>query len=182
MKKLYFTQSVLLMVLSLFLTPASFADNKIIAELTESLRHAKTDKERCKLHMFRARNHNNLGNFELAEDDFDAALQYDHKGWIHLERARFYLKYGDHKQAKKEAVAAQKETPTLEYQTQAILAQVTAIEKKEKIENNPDEILLTRRWNVSYKTRKVNSKSKSVREAYYAKNKQRRGSTRRSST
>ncbi len=116
-----------------------------------------------------------MGNLANAERDYDTALTYDHKGWIHLERARFFLQCGNNKQARKEAIAAAKETPTLKVESQKILniAKVKVIEEKEK--QHPKEILLTKKWDVQYtKTPPPRSTGKSsVRLAYSKKNKQR---------
>lgn len=166
--------SLLVMLLTLHSVPEALADTKNIAELSKSLMQAKTNEEKCRLHMFRARNYNNIGNIEKAEEDYDSALQYDHKGWIHLERAKFYLQCGDHEQAGKEAVAAQEETPTLSYQTQKILSHVNQIQKKAEIEENePKVILLTKRWNVTKRKVSRQSSNRNIRAEYAARNKER---------
>ncbi len=169
--------TILAISVLLFLTPSpsALADMRAIAELTKSLQQAKTDEEKGRLHMFRARNYDNLGNIEKAAEDYDAALQYDHKGWIHLERARFQLKCGNHEQARREAIAAEKETPTLKYQTQQILAHAKKMHKEEKIETDPEVILLTKRWRVTSRKVTKRASNRNIRAEYAAKSKARRG-------
>lgn len=126
------------------------AKSTVVEELTKSIANASTEQEKSRLYMYRARNFKNEGLFDKAEQDYDAALQYDHKGWIHLERAEFYLKRGNHEQAIKEAVAAEKETPTLKSQSQRILSVAKVAAKEERQTEKPAVILLTRKWNVTY--------------------------------
>ncbi len=171
----------LITLLSLFSIPVAFADTNVIAELSKSLMQAKTNEEKCRLHMFRARNYNNLGNIEKAEEDYNAALQYDHKGWIHLERARFYLKCGNHEQARKEATAAEQETPTLKSQAQQILAHAKQVQKKEKIETDPEVILLTKRWKVTSRKVTKRASSRNIRAEYAANSRARQAKSKGSS-
>ena len=163
------------------LAKEAFADQNMIEQLTRDIAVAQGDNEKSKLHIYRARNYKNMGEIALAEKDYDAALIYDHKGWIHLERGRFYLTIGDNEQARKEAIAAQKETPTLKSQAQVIIKHAKKKIKKQEEADNPKEIYLTKRWEVTNQRRVTSSspKSTSVRKAYYAKNKQRAKSTAR---
>ncbi len=160
----------------LFIGPSmSFADSETIAQLTKDIAQSTSETEKSKLLMYRARNHKKMGNLIQAELDYDAALAYDHKGWIHLERGRFFLANGNHVQARKEALAAKKETPTLAAEAEKILKITKIKEKKEREEQQPKEILLTKRWDVNYsKSPSSGSARKSnVRFTYAQRNKQR---------
>ncbi len=162
-------------ILCLALPTISVANQETIDLLTMEIAQAKTDADKSRLHMYRARNYKLIGNLDLAEKDYDTALTFDHKGWIHLERARFFLEFGNNEQARKEAIAAQKETPTLKAESQKILniAKEKVIKEQEKL--HPKEILLTKKWDVQYsRTPPPRSTGKSsVRKAYAQKNKQR---------
>jgi tetratricopeptide (TPR) repeat protein len=176
------TAILCLLFLVTFPSPG-LAEPDIIKELTQSIAKAKTEDEKSRLYMFRARNYRNIGNMDMAEKDYDAALHYDHKGWIHLERGRFYMEMGDYLQAGKEAIAAQEETPTLQAESEKLM--VIAVKKleKEKQENTPPkEILLTQRWESrSGRVPQTHSSdNSSVRRAYAARNKTRAASAPRS--
>ena len=162
-------------ILCLTLPTISAADQDTIDLLTLEIAQAKTDADKSRLHMYRARNYKLIGNLDLAEKDYDTALTFDHKGWIHLERARFFLEFGNNEQARKEAIAAQKETPTLKAESQKILSIAKEKVVKEQERQHPKEILLTKKWDVHYvRTPPPRSSGKSsVRQAYAQKNKQR---------
>ena len=162
------------MLLSLLSIPSALADTRAIAELTQLLQQAKTNEEKGRLHLFRARNYNNLGNIEKAAEDYDAALRYDDKGWIHLERAKFQLQCGNHEQARKDAIAAERETPTLRYQAQQILAHAKEMHKEEKIETDPQVILLTKKWKATSRKVTKRASNRNIRAEYAAKSKARR--------
>lgn len=166
-----------IILLSLFvLAMPSFglAEAAIIEQLTQDILQADSDADKSRLHMYRARNYKNMGSMDMAEEDYDAALAYDHKGWIHLERGKFYIGLGAYKQAKREAKAALKETPTLKGRARKIIAHAESKLKKAGRIDNPKEILLTKRWEATYTRIAPSSSGKpTIREAYAARNKSR---------
>lgn len=107
--------------------------------------------------------------------DYDAALQYNHQGWIHLERGRFFIERGNLVQATREALAAEKETPTLKPQARKIISIARKLYKKEQAEVvGSKEILLTKKWKATKKQEyNRNLKGHNVRAAYAARNKMR---------
>jgi len=159
--------------LSLLIVNRVQADSAVIEQLTREIAVTQNPAEKSRLHMFRARNYHNTGSLERAENDYDAALEYDHKGWIHLERSRFYLARNEFKQVVREATAAWKETPTLKSSAEKLIARAHKELKKKRRERNPREILLTRRWEVKYRRTPPSSAGKNVRKSYAARSKQR---------
>jgi len=149
------------------------ADSAVIEQLTSEIALAKNPAEKSRLHMFRARNYSNIGNMEMAESDYDAALKYDHKGWIHLERSRFYLAQKEFKQVVREATAARQETPTLKSSAEKLIVRAQKELKKKRREQSPREILLTKRWEVKYRRTPPSSAGKNARKFYAARSKQR---------
>ncbi len=144
-------------------------ESEVIAGLTRKIAKTQSEKEKSKLYMYRARNYNNIGEYEKARDDYDDALAYDHKGWIHLERGRFFLAQKNYEQTIKEAVAAEKETATLKKESQILITRAKkSIKKKQQITHAP-QIFLTTTWDTK-PTRRTQRK-RNVRKAYAAKNK-----------
>lgn len=158
-----------LIIVSFLLLIPSFGEAKtteeIINDLNIQLSEATTPQEKSRLHIYRARNHLKIGKVELAEADYNTALKYDQKGWIHLERAKFYLNCGKPAQARKEAEAAVKKTPTLSAQANKIaeVAEKEVVEVQQK--ESPKTILLTKRWNVTYKRTPAKTSSKGARKS-----------------
>lgn len=180
--KNHFTFFFLLIGLFVAITPQTvFGDAKIIAQLTRQISETTNEVEKSRLHIYRARNYSNLGDIGKAEKDYDAALAFDHKGWIHLERGKFYISNGDYEQAKKEAEAARKETPTLKVQADKLIVIADKKMKKDVLpqeQGQPKEILLTKRWTISSTVKKHVARSgnlprSSVRKAYAKRNKKR---------
>lgn len=171
---------IIISLITLLVLPVlSAANQNTIEQLTREIAAERSEQQKSRLLLFRARNHNRLGNIQLAEEDYDAALAYDHKGWIHLERSRFFIAHGNYIQAKKEAVAAQKETPTLKGESQKLVAiaekKIKKERKLEKMANDPEVILLTKRWEVrSSPASPTNSAARdNVRQSYAKRNKER---------
>ncbi len=148
-------------------------DSDVIVGLTKKISKSKSETEKSRLYMYRARNYNNIGEFEMARDDYDNGLTYNHQGWIHLERGRFFMAHKNYEQAIREAVAAEKETPTLKKESQKIIAKASEAYKKKLQSENPQEILLTTVWQTKnvQPTQRNSSKKSGVRAAYAAKNK-----------
>ncbi len=124
------------------------AEADIIAVLTKKIAESGSEDDKSRLYMYRARNYKNRGEYEKARDDYDDALSYNHQGWIHLERGRFFMARKNYEQAIREAVAAQEETPTLKKESQAIIVLASKKFKEKLNRENPQEILLTSVWHA----------------------------------
>lgn len=152
---------------------------EIIEDLTKQIEQATSDEEKSRLYIYRARHFSELKNDIQAELDYDAALEYDHKGWIHLERGKFFLSRGNAVQAAREAVVAQLETPTLKSESLKIVDEARKIYKKTQQDEGPfREILLTKVWRVKGKSVEGQNSKGSVRGKYFALNKLRKNNRR----
>ncbi len=177
MRHFQYTSIYIIMIFCItliFMESISIAkDSDVIVGLTKKIAKSKSEAEKSRLYMYRARNYNNIGEYEKARDDYDDGLTYNHQGWIHLERGRFFMAQKNYEQAIREAVAAEKETPTLKKESQKIISQASKAFKKKLQSENPQEILLTTVWQTKTvgSTKRQASKKSGVRAAYAAKNK-----------
>ena len=140
-----------------FLWPSiSMAGNNvqnIIEMLNHDIKQTQTDKEKSSLLIYRARQYSKIKEWEKALEDYNDALELDHKGWIHLERSHFLMNAGRYDLAYKDAEAAKEEVPTLAREADAIMdAAVAEIRKKYEAEN-PITIVMDTQVNPYRKTR-----------------------------
>jgi len=137
-------QSLLILFLLIFTASHGLAkDNRLIIEqLGHDIQQAQDPLTKSRLHLYRARHHANATEWKKAMDDYNNALELNHKGWIHLERGRFLMATGKYKLAYEEAMATKEEMPTLSYEADKIIQKATAkLEEQQKIDNPPTIIL-----------------------------------------
>ena len=145
-----------------------FADSSMIDKLSEKIAVADSEVEKSRLYLYRARNFVNIGAFDKAKADYDAALTYNHQGWIHLERGKFFLARKNFKQARLEASAAKKETPTLAKEAQRIIQLIPKTAPRKKQQYSNETIYLTKQWDENGYARRARPGSAS-RRIYSAK-------------
>ncbi len=142
--------------LSLLLPSVGMAGNNsqnMIKILTNDIKKARNNKEKCCLLIYRARHFDKIKEPDKALKDYNEALELNHKGWIHLERSHFLMKLGKYEQAYKDADAAKDEVPTLAGEANAIMAAaITKIRKKYEAEN-PITIFMNGKVDPHRKTR-----------------------------
>jgi len=144
------------MALSLLLPSIGVAGNtahNIIEMLNYDIKQTKTAKEKSVLLIYRARQYSKIKELDKALEDYNNALELDHKGWIHLERSHFLMNIGKYELAYKDAEAAKDEVPTLASEADTIMA--TALEeiRKEYEAENPITIFMDTKVDPSRKTR-----------------------------
>ena len=147
---------LLFISLSLLMPSIGTAGNNsqnMIKMLNNDIKQAQSNKEKCCLLIYRARQYDKIKEPEKALKDYDEALKLDHKGWIHLERGHFLMKIGKYEQAYKEADAAKDEVPTLASEADAIMDTAIAKIRKEYEAENPVTIVMDSQVDPYRKTR-----------------------------
>ncbi len=123
------------LLLPLFLLLPSISpageSQEFIEMLNQDIMQSQTDAEKSTLHIYRARQYSKIKEWKKAREDYNKALELNHKGWIHLERSHFLMSRGEYELAYKDARAAKKEVPTLAREADRIIeAAGTEIQKK----------------------------------------------------
>lgn len=148
----------LLLFLGLLFLPASIglAGNEalnIIEMLNHDIKITKEPKQKSTLLIYRARQYSKIKEWEKALEDYNNALELNHKGWIHLERSHFLMTVGRFDLAYEDAEAAKKEVPTLAREADKVMdAAVEEIRKKYEAEN-PITIVMDTKVDPYRKTR-----------------------------
>jgi tetratricopeptide (TPR) repeat protein len=135
-----FLRSVLLFLGIFFLPPSiGLTGNEVwnsIEMLNHDIKRTQPPKEKGTLLIYRARQYSKIKEWEKALEDYNDALELNHKGWIHLERSHFLMIVGRFDLAYEDAEAAKKEVPTLALEADKIMdAAVEEIRKKYEAEN-----------------------------------------------
>lgn len=117
------------------------------------LARATSPVEKSNLNMYKARNYAKLGEYEKALECYDKALKLNHKGWIHLERARFFFTHKEYDLAESEALTAQEETPTLKYQAAPIIKKARKKLESIYLAENPPTIIFDTKADATRKSR-----------------------------
>ncbi len=128
-------------------------NQNIIEDLEVQLKEATTDEEKSRLHMFKARNYIRGGDYERALTNYDQALRLNHKGWIHLERANFFLVNKKYSLAESEAIAAKEETKTLASQADPIIRKAQKELERIYQAEHPPVIIFDTQANAARKSR-----------------------------
>ncbi len=125
----------------------------MINMLNQDIKQTQIAKEKSTLLIYRARQYSKIKAWEKALEDYNDALELNHKGWIHLERSHFLMNVGRFDLAYKDAEAAKEEVPTLTGEADKIMeAAVAEIRKKYEAEN-PITIVMDNKVNPYRKTR-----------------------------
>jgi tetratricopeptide (TPR) repeat protein len=136
-----------------------------IEMLNQDIGLSKTDAEKSILHIYRARQYFKLKEWNKVEEDYNKALELDHKGWIHLERSHFLMTRKKYDLAYEDARAAKKEVPTLSHEADKII-EVAGAEILKKYEaENPITIVMDNKVDPNRKTRFDVKREKSVSAA-----------------
>lgn len=132
------------MLLVLLTSSVGLAGNNqsIIDQLDLEIKQAENSVTKSTFHMYRARQYTQIQEWEKALEDYNQALELNHKGWIHLERSHFLMAMGKYDLAYEDAKAAKKEVPTLTYEADKLIKKSMAeIQKKYEAENPPTIIM-----------------------------------------
>ena len=127
--------------------------HNIIEMLNYDIKQTKTAKEKSVLLIYRARQYSKIKELDKALEDYNNALELDHKGWIHLERSHFLMNIGKYELAYKDAEAAKDEVPTLASEADTIMATALVKIRKEYEAENPITIFMDTKVDPSRKTR-----------------------------
>jgi len=169
------------MSLSLLLPSIGVTGNSaqnIIEMLNCDIEQTQTNKEKSCLLIYRARQYCKIKEWNKALEDYNNALELDHKGWIHLERSHFLMNTGKYELAYQDAEAAKDEVPTLASEADTIMAAALVEIRKEYEAENPVTILMDTQVDPSRKTRFDLMKEQGV---FIAKANRSRRSTRKKS-
>ncbi len=131
----------------------AFANSTSIKELDILLAQAKTVEQQANIYLYKARYFANDGEYQKALINSNIALQRNHRGWIHLERSRFFIAHKKYKQAEAEASAAVSETATLHQQADPIIREARREIDKAYLEKNPPTIIFNEKANTRRKSR-----------------------------
>ncbi|MBU1234073.1 MAG: tetratricopeptide repeat protein [Proteobacteria bacterium] len=119
-------------------------NNSIIMQLGHEIEQSQDPVAKSTFHMYRARQYTQTQQWEKALEDYNQALELNHKGWVHLERSSFLMAMGKYDQAYEDAIAAKKEVPTLSHEADKLIEAAGAeIQKKYEAENPPTFIMDT---------------------------------------
>jgi Tfp pilus assembly protein PilF len=144
------------MSLSLLLPSIGVTGNtaqNIIEMLNCDIKQTQTNKKKSCLLIYRARQYCKIKEWDKALEDYNNALELDHKGWIHLERSHFLMNTGKYELAYQDAEAAKDEVPTLAREADTIMAAAIVEIRKEYEADNPVTILMDTQVDPSRKTR-----------------------------
>jgi len=125
----------------------------IIKMLNQDIKRTKTPQEKSDLLIYRARQYSKIKEWEKALEDYNDALELNHKGWIHLERSHFLMKVGKYELAYEDAEAAKEEVPTLTLEADKIMDAAVAEVRKIYEAENPTTIVMDTRTDPYRKTR-----------------------------
>ncbi len=128
-------------------------NQNIIDDIDKQLDEVQTTEERGRLYMFKARNYARGGDYEKALESYDRAIRLNHRGWVHLERANFFLLHKKYALAETEAFAAKEETSTLASQADPIIHKAEKELEKIYLTENPPVIIFDTEANSSRKSR-----------------------------
>lgn len=126
---------------------------KLIAMLGQEITQSENGEEKSMLHIYRARQYFRLNDWEKAEEDYNRALELNHKGWIHLERGHFFMARKKYSLAYEEARAAKEEVPTLSLEADQILEKAGLEIQKKYEAANPITIVMDNKVDPNRKTR-----------------------------
>jgi len=141
--------------LSVFLSTIATAGNlqMIIELISRDIEQTRDAKKKSMLHIFRARQYTKIKKLEMALEDYNEALELDHKGWIHLERSQFLLVTGNYELAYEDANAAKEEVPTLAPAADKVIEKAVAAIRKQFESDNPITIVMDTKVDPYRKTR-----------------------------
>jgi len=152
-----FLRSFLVILFLSFLMPATgTASNNarnMIAMLNQDLKQCKSPKEKSTLLIYRARQYSKIKEWDKSLEDYNDALNFNHKGWIHLERGHFLIRVGRYDLAYEDAEAAKEEVPTLGEEADKIMAAAVAEIRKKYEADNPLTIVMNTKVDPYRKTR-----------------------------
>ncbi len=126
---------------------------QVIQEISYDIKNTSDSVEKSQLHIFRARQYTRIKKLDNALEDYNLALEMNHKGWIHLERSQFLMLAGQYELAYEDAKAARKETPTLALEADIIIDKSVAEIRKQYEADNPPTIIMSTVVNPYRKTR-----------------------------
>ena len=143
-----------LLVTLLFVFTAQAGNNQqIIKQISQDLEQTTDAQVKSTLHIYRARQYTKIKEWGLAFEDYNDALELDHKGWIHLERSHFLLARGKYELAYEDANAAKEEVPSLAKEADKVIEVAVAEVRKKYEAENPPTILINTKVNPYRKTR-----------------------------
>ncbi|MCF8055124.1 MAG: tetratricopeptide repeat protein [Desulfocapsa sp.] len=143
---------------------------EFIEMLNQDLTLSKTDAEKSTLHIYRARQYFKIKEWEKAEEDYNKALELNHKGWIHLERSHFFMTRREYALAYEDARAAKIEVPTLSHEADKIIEVAGAEILKQYEAENPITIVMDGKVDPNRKTRFDVMKTQEIPAAKARKN------------
>ncbi len=150
----------------------SAVNKTIIDTLNEQLENTTSPVERGNLFMYKARNYANAGEYNKAHENYNNAIRLNHKGWIHLERARFFLLNKKFSLAEQEATAAKDETSTLSNQADPIIRRAQQELEKIYLAEHPPEIILDTKADPTRKSRFDYMRKRDLNQSVYEYSKQ----------
>ncbi len=122
-------------------SPAGEA-REFIKLLDQDIKQSQSSQQKSQLHIYRARQYSKMKEWDKALEDYNAALELDHKGWIHLERSKFLLAIGKYELAYEDAEAAKEEVPTLGREADRIMDAAVAVIREKYEADNPITIVM----------------------------------------
>lgn len=146
--------SLFLLVL-LFPFSTALAENPqtAITQISHDIEQTKDPKLKSKLLVYRARQYSKANQLDMAREDYNDALELNHKGWIHLERSQFFLAIGKYEIAYEDANAAKEEVPTLTREADKVIDKAVAEVRKQYEAENPTTIIMDTKVDPYRKTR-----------------------------
>lgn len=126
---------------------------ELIKLLDQDIKQSQSSQHKSQLHIYRARQYSKIKELDKALEDYNDALELDHKGWIHLERSKFLLAIGKYELAYEDAEAAKEEVPTLGHEADKIMDAAVAVIREKYEAENPITIIMDDKVNPYRKTR-----------------------------
>lgn len=141
--------------LLLFQASTAFAGEPqaCITQISHDLAQIKDPKMKSSLFIYRARQYAKIKQWDMALEDYNDALELNHKGWIHLERSQFLLQMGKYELAYEDANAAKDEVPTLAKEADVVIEAAVAEVRRQFETDHPPTIIMNTRVDPYRKTR-----------------------------
>ena len=150
-----YSSLVLPLLITLFSFSIGLAGNSqmLIEQISHDLKQTSNSQTKSTLHIYRARQYTKMMKWEMALEDYNDAMELNHKGWIHLERSHLLMLMGEHELAYEDANAAKEEAPTLSSEADKVIEKSAAEVRKKYEAENPITIIMDTEVDPYRKTR-----------------------------